>query len=250
MIRIVLFAAALILAPLSALSQGAAPFGDREPFSAAQDGKADAWREVLERLSQSNPELGQRITGAIDTVREACASDVSQFCGTVTPGEGHLLLCMRAHEDQLSRRCEFALYRVARNVGGAVDRIAGACLNDIQAQCGTADRVGPCVMQKSASFSPECQTVIAALRRTAQAVLPLKGMGVFSSDDKNVGQVVEAVRGSDGTVQSIQIDVGRALGLGSKVLTVNAAQFQQLPDRIKLRLQADQIRSLPEMPKQ
>jgi hypothetical protein len=161
--RVVLFAAALMLAPLSALSQGAAPFGDREPVSAAQDGKADAWREVLERLSQSNPELGQRITGAIDTVRDACASDVSQFCGTVTPGEGHLALCMRAHEDQLSRRCEFALYRVARNVGSAVDRIAGACLSD---------------------------------------------------------------------------------------MTINADQFQQLGDRIRLRLSTDQIRALPETRKQ
>jgi hypothetical protein len=239
-----------MMAPLSALSQGAAPFGDREPVSAAQDGKADAWREVLERLSQSNPELGQRITGAIDTVRDACASDVSQFCGTVTPGEGHLVLCMRAHEDQLSRRCVFALYRVARNVGGAVDRIAGACLSDIQAQCGTADRVGQCVMQKSTSFSPECQTVIAALRRTAQAVATLRGMAVFSSDDKNLGQVAEAVRGPDGNIQSIQVDVGRVLGLGSKTVTINADQFEQLADRIRLRLSGDQIRALGETRKQ
>src|SRR5262245_27029884 len=169
--RIVLIVTALILAPSPALSQETMPSRDRDSVSGAQDSKSETWRDALERLSQSQPELGQRIVTAIETVRSACASDISNFCGTVTPGEGRLALCMRAHDDQLSRRCEFALFRVARNVGGAVDRVAQACLNDIQAQCGTADRVGQCIVQKSASLAPACQSIVAALRGAAQGAV-------------------------------------------------------------------------------
>src|SRR5258705_9697401 len=132
--RAVLIAAALILAPLPAFSQDSTTSRDRDAFSAqrgsfsaqdgrpfsAQDSKGETWRDVTERLAQSQPELGERLASAIETIRSACASDINDFCGAVTPGEGRLLLCMQAHEDQLSRRCEFALYRVARNVGSAV----------------------------------------------------------------------------------------------------------------------------------
>jgi hypothetical protein len=47
---------------------------------------------------------------AIETVEDACAADIDFFCGRVTPGEGRLVLCMRAHEDQLSRGCRLAVY--------------------------------------------------------------------------------------------------------------------------------------------
>jgi hypothetical protein len=50
-------------------------------------------------------------------IEGACASDVRNFCGNVTRGEGRLVLCMQAYDDQLSKRCQFALYRVSRNLG-------------------------------------------------------------------------------------------------------------------------------------
>jgi hypothetical protein len=60
--------------------------------------------------------------------------------------------------------------------------------------------------------------------------------------------VAQVVRGADGKVQSIQVDIGRMLGLGSKVVAINADKFEQLAG-IKLRLSEAEIRSLPEAKK-
>ena len=79
--------------------------------------------------------LRERLAAAVQTVQNACAADVSKFCGNVTPGEGRVLLCMQAHDDQLSQGCERALYNASRNLDRALDRvsrIADACWNDIQ----------------------------------------------------------------------------------------------------------------------
>lgn len=193
--------------------------------------------------------LRDRVAGAIETVERGCSGDIEKFCDKVTRGEGRLLLCMQAHEDQLSRRCQFAVYRVSRNLERAinrVERIADACWNDIEAQCGDADRVGQCVVQKRAALSQSCQTVIGALQQAVQGLASLMGMPVYSSDEKDLGQVVEVARGPDGKIQSIQVEVGRFLGLGNRVVTINADAIEQLADRVRLRMAGDQIRSLPE----
>ena len=99
--------------------------------------------------AQSNPgaptqsNLRERLAAAVETVEGACASDLKNFCGNVTRGEGRLVLCMQAFDDQLSKRCQFALYRVSRNLEAVlsrVDRIAEACWNDIQEKCGMRSR--------------------------------------------------------------------------------------------------------------
>src|SRR5947208_15400242 len=80
--------------------------------------------------------IRERIAAAVQTVRNGCAADVSKFCGNVTPGEGRVVLCMQAHDDQLSQGCGFALYNASRNLDRAlerVSRIADACWNDIEA---------------------------------------------------------------------------------------------------------------------
>jgi hypothetical protein len=123
--------------------------------------------------AQSN--LRERIAAAVQAVQQACAADVGKFCGNVTRGEGRLLSCMQAFDDQLSHGCQMSLYQASRNLEGAlnrVERIADACWSDIQAQCGNADRVGQCIMEKaqSQSLSPACQTVVAGLREAGQAI--------------------------------------------------------------------------------
>src|SRR6516164_7178454 len=56
--------------------------------------------------AQSDPR--ERLAAAVETVEGACASDLKSFCGNVTRGEGRLVLCMQAFDDQLSKRCQFA----------------------------------------------------------------------------------------------------------------------------------------------
>lgn len=202
-------------------------------------------------FAQAN--MRERVAAAIEIVERSCGDDISNFCGKVTRGEGRLLLCMQAHEDQLSRRCQFALYRVSRQLENAlhrVERTADACWADIEAQCGDADRIGQCVVQKRASLSGACQSVIAAIQQAVQGVAGLRGASVFSSDNKELGHIVDVKRGADGKVQSIEVEVGRFLGLGSKVVEISGDKLEEIAEKIRLRIGGDQVRSLPEAPKQ
>jgi Golgi apparatus protein 1 len=117
--------------------------------------------------------LRERLAAAVQAVEAACAADVSKFCGNVTRGEGRVLVCMHAHDDQLSRGCQLSLYRASRNLDRALNRveqIADACWNDIEAQCANADRIGQCVMEKAGSLSPSCQTIVTGLRQAAEGL--------------------------------------------------------------------------------
>jgi hypothetical protein len=84
------------------------------------------------------------------------------------------------------------------------------------------------------------------LRQAAQGLASMRGMAVYSADDKNLGQVVEITRGPDGKVQSIEIAVGRWLGIGDRTITITADEFERLGDRIRLRRDGDEVRAMPE----
>ena len=183
----------------------------------------------------------------------ACGADIAKFCGNVSRGEGRVLLCMQAHDDQLSRRCQFTLFRVSRHLERAVnrvERIADACWDDIQAHCGNADKIGQCVMEKGAALSPACRTVVAGIKQTLQGLASLRGLPVYSSDNEDLGRVVKVMRAPDGKVQAVQVEVGRFLGVGERIMTIDAKSFEQLADRIRLRITGEAVRSLPESKKQ
>jgi hypothetical protein len=187
----------------------------------------------------------------METVQSACAGDIAKFCGDVSRGEGRLLLCMQAYDDQLSQQCQFELYRASRNLDRALDRverIADACWNDIETHC-RGMGVGQCITEKAGSLSPSCQTVVSGVRRVLHGLATLKGMPAFSADDMSLGDVVEVVRGPDGKVQEIHIEVGRFLGIGDRTVKVDAGAFHELGDRIKLRIRGEDVRSLPEATK-
>jgi hypothetical protein len=210
-----------------------------------------AWATVGLAHSSASAEtnLRERLAAAVETVEGACASDLRNFCGNVTRGEGRLLQCMQAYDDQLSLRCQFALYRVSRNLQSVltrVDRIADACWSDIQEKCGNADKIGQCVMQNRTSLSQPCQTVIDTLRDAYQGLAAVRGRPVVSADGKELGQVVEVNKTPDGKIQSIEIHIGRWLGLGDKVVTISADKFEQLADQIRLRLRGDEVSSMPD----
>ena len=40
--------------------------------------------------------------------REACVADIKSFCSDITPGRGHVMLCIRSHEDKVSKPCHDA----------------------------------------------------------------------------------------------------------------------------------------------
>jgi len=246
-----LVVAACLFAPLPLLSQEASRSGDASYVETTADRDPRGNRPS----SISEGEFRDRVADAIQIVQVACASELNDFCGKVTPGEGRLAFCMRAHEDQLSRTCESALRRVALNVRRTLNQITETCWNEVQALCGDTDKLGKlgqCVAQKKGSLSPPCETIVTALGQKlqgAQEVAARVGMPVFGPDDKNLGQVAEVVRGADGRVQSIQVDIGRSLGLGSKVVDISAEKIERVAG-LKVNLSESELRSLPEVKKQ
>ena len=242
--KAVLFAAALALAPLAASSQQVPDTKDREPSYVGKSGERAAPSERTDDLSQTD--VRDRVAQAIETIEDACAADIDDFCGKVTSGGGRVSLCMLAHEDRLSSGCRSSLYRVSRELKRNVDRVAEVCWNEIQTVCGDAGKIGQCLAQKRGSLSSSCQTIVGALRQRVHGFLV--GLPVYSSDNKTLGQVVEVVKGPDDKVQSIQVDIGRVLGLGTKVVTITADKFEQLPG-IKVLLSDAEVRSLPDAKK-
>lgn len=202
---------------------------------------------VSQSEAQSN--IRERVAAAVETVEGACARDIQNFCGRVTRGEGRLLTCMQAYDDQLSRRCQWALYRVSRNLEGVmnrVERIADACWNDIEAQCKDAERIGQCIMEKRGSLSPACGKVASGLKSALQGLAGLRGLQVVASDNSNMGEVVDIKRAPDGTIQAIEVEVDRILGIGGKVVTITADKFEQIGDKVRLLLGRDEVKGLPE----
>ena len=39
---------------------------------------------------------------AAQSIFESCETDLKTYCGQVTPGNGHIVACLYAHEDTLS----------------------------------------------------------------------------------------------------------------------------------------------------
>ena len=73
-----------------------------------------------------------------EQVLEGCKSELESWCQSVTPGEGRLLACLFAHEDQLSGKCEYALYDAAVRLERAINAltfVASECRGDIQSLC-------------------------------------------------------------------------------------------------------------------
>ncbi len=123
-------------------------------------GTATAQTQVQSRVEA-------RLTAAVKKLENACSDDLKKYCSTVTPGEGRLLLCLEAHEDKISSKCDYALFEAARNLERALDRIelaADACWGDIAKYCASipegGGRIAQCLIAKKTSLKPACRTII------------------------------------------------------------------------------------------
>ena len=48
---------------------------------------------------------GSDFESAAEEAAKTCETEIVQFCGTVNPGEGRILACLQAHNDQASEKC-------------------------------------------------------------------------------------------------------------------------------------------------
>jgi hypothetical protein len=98
-----------------------------------------------------------------EQVLEGCKTELETWCQTVTPGEGRLLACLYAHEDQLSGQCEYALYDAAVRLDRAVSAlnyVASQCRGDIQTLCAEVQagegRIIQCLNENADKVSQPC----------------------------------------------------------------------------------------------
>lgn len=103
----------------------------------------------------------------LEYVVEACDTDLTEFCDQVNPGEGRLLHCLAAYEDQISSECAIALYDAATVLQELVNTIAyigESCNADIEAFCAETPlgegRILACLEGRGDELSESCRTAV------------------------------------------------------------------------------------------
>lgn len=108
-----------------------------------------------------------RLEAAAQKIQSACADDVAKFCSNVTKGDGRVIHCMLAFEDQISTKCDYAVFEAQRNLQRALDRVAevaDACGAEIQKYCGSLPEggggVGQCLIKNKAAIKKGCRAAV------------------------------------------------------------------------------------------
>lgn len=70
---------------------------------------------------------------------------------------------------------------------------------------------------------------------------------VYSSDNKQIGEVVAFKRGADNVVTEMHADIGGMMGMGETRVKLMPAQFKLQGDRVILNLTQDQAKNLPKV---
>ncbi|MGQ0457027.1 MAG: PRC-barrel domain-containing protein [Hyphomicrobium sp.] len=70
---------------------------------------------------------------------------------------------------------------------------------------------------------------------------------VYSSDEKNVGEVSAIERDASGNVKELHADIGGFLGLGETRVRLTPDQFKLVGDRVVLNLTSDSAKTLPKV---
>jgi hypothetical protein len=247
------FVALAAFAPDATAQQLPGP-GQGLPQVQSEGTKPSPMRDLEQMIEAQRSQMHSRVTEAAERVQNACRTELQNFCSTVTPGEGRLLLCMQAHEDKLGNQCELALFEASRNVRQAmrrIERVADACGSDIQAQCVGSGSIAQCLSEKRAVLSPACQAAAAELRSPSQQASSqpqqqrsLAGLPIFSSDGVKVGEVSTVKTGLDGRPQMILAELGSFLGLGTSTVLITPDELESRSDGLQLRMPAEQIRSV------
>lgn len=112
-------------------------------------------------------------------------------------------------------------------------------------------RQGDAELRSDSKSSPGATTAAAPAESDASISLTVQeGMTwinkpVYSSDGKEIGEVVAFQRDADNKVIGMHADIGGFLGLGETRVNLTPAQFKLQGDRVVLSLTAEQAKELP-----
>ena len=116
--------------------------------------------------------LDAKIAGIVEKGKAGCAADLENYCSSVSPGEGRLVMCLTAHADKRSANCESALKEArteAENIIGDIARSIEACAQDIASRCAGTEpgegRIAQCLMEQRDVLSDTCGAVVDRLAK-------------------------------------------------------------------------------------
>jgi hypothetical protein len=70
---------------------------------------------------------------------------------------------------------------------------------------------------------------------------------VYSSDNKQIGEVASFKRGADNVVTEMQADIGGMMGMGETRVKIMPNQFKLQGDRVVLSMTQEQAKTLPKV---
>ena len=104
---------------------------------------------------------------AAQSIFESCETDLKAYCGQVTPGNGHIVACLYAHEDTLSDNCDAATEDHANLLDWffeSVRYVMDQCANDIREHCADVafggGRIFSCLVEKTSSLTDGCKALV------------------------------------------------------------------------------------------
>jgi hypothetical protein len=119
-----------------------------------------AWAACLLLLAGSAASAEETV---VSRVREACGAEIDQLCSNITRGNGRVIACLYAHQDEISHRCDYVLFDAAaelQEIMGAMSRVMQVCQPDIELLCGSVKegegRLVDCLREKQMALSAPC----------------------------------------------------------------------------------------------
>jgi len=121
---------------------------------------------ALPAVAAEDP-LQKGVQGALDTFTQGCQQELTTFCKNVTPGEGRILACLYAFQDQLSPKCEYALYDSVSQLDRTLTNLSyvvGECRDDLKKNCADVKpgegRLLDCLGRNEAKVSNRCTAAL------------------------------------------------------------------------------------------
>jgi len=86
-----------------------------------------------------------------------CAADVQKFCQGIQPGDGRIVACLKAHENDLSAACKERRVEIKK----MAHEVHAACKGDVEEFCTDVKpgrgRILKCVQAHSSQLSAACK---------------------------------------------------------------------------------------------
>lgn len=92
--------------------------------------------------------------------------------------------------------------------------------------------------------NPEVATAPWTQNQAAGQIVAI-GTPIYSADGERLGEVTEVLMGPNNVLDSVRLDVGAPLGIGSRIATMRADQIEKKGDRVVSKMTASEARSAP-----